>query len=138
MKVRCLLESGEIETWLYVLIANIYQPVVAARPVGRFNVVMRWKMKLLKSDIMEKQYRCCLESNMAEGTARNIMLKVDDDRCQVCGTCLAKDICRGNAFLTYDPGEAPFIDMSRCWGCMECVIICPFDAVVRHTYGSGG
>jgi Fe-S-cluster-containing hydrogenase component 2 len=24
--------------------------------------------------------------------------------------------------------------MSRCWGCMECVVACPNGAVVRHEY----
>ena len=71
---------------------------------------------------------------MIEGTARNIMLVVDDDVCQACKRCLAGDVCRGNAFRRIDRDEAPFIDMSRCWGCMECVMACPNGAVIRHEY----
>jgi len=70
---------------------------------------------------------------MAEGT-RNIMLKVDEDLCQVCAKCLAGEVCNGNAFRRIERDEAPFLDMSRCWGCMDCVPACPFNAVVRHTY----
>ena len=71
---------------------------------------------------------------MVDGT-RNIMLKVDDDLCQACSPCLAGDVCRGNAFRRFDRDESPFLDMSRCWGCMDCVPVCPFEAVVRHEYG---
>ena len=71
---------------------------------------------------------------MAEGT-RSIMLKVEDELCRACGTCLANDVCRANAFRRLDKDEAPFLDMSRCWGCMDCIPACPFGAVVRHTYG---
>jgi len=71
---------------------------------------------------------------MSVGTARTIMLKVEDDLCQACKNCLAGEICRGNAFRRFDREETPFIDMSRCWGCMECIPECPFDAVVRHSY----
>ena len=71
---------------------------------------------------------------MTVGTARIIMLKVDDDLCQACQRCLAKKICRGNAFIRFDRAETPFIDMSRCWGCMECISECPFDAILRHDY----
>jgi MinD superfamily P-loop ATPase len=71
---------------------------------------------------------------MAEGT-RSIMLKVEDELCRVCGPCLANEVCRANAFRTFDKDEAPFLDMSRCWGCMDCIPACPFGAVVRHPYG---
>jgi len=71
---------------------------------------------------------------MSVGTARTIMLKVDDVACQACRKCLAGDICRGSAFRRFDREEVPFIDMSRCWGCMECIPECPYDAVVRHHY----
>lgn len=63
------------------------------------------------------------------------MLKVDDDRCRVCKDCLAGNVCRGNAFIRFDRHDSPFLDMSRCWGCLDCVPACPFDAVVRHEYG---
>jgi Pyruvate/2-oxoacid:ferredoxin oxidoreductase delta subunit len=71
---------------------------------------------------------------MVGGTARSIMLKVDDDRCQRCKTCLSDGICRGNAFVRFERAESPYINMSKCWGCLVCVKACPFEAVVRHTY----
>ena len=71
---------------------------------------------------------------MSVGTARTISLKVDDDLCQVCLRCAPKKMCRGSAFIRFEREDAPFIDMSRCWGCMECIPECPFDAIVRHEY----
>ncbi len=70
---------------------------------------------------------------MSTGTARSaIMLEIDESRCQVCEKCLAKAVCRGNAIRVIDRGEAPFLDMSRCWGCMLCIPACPFEAIVRR------
>jgi MinD superfamily P-loop ATPase len=63
-------------------------------------------------------------------------LVVDDDLCRRCGRCLAAQVCRGNAFRVFDPGETAFIDMSRCWGCLACQVACPFEAVVRTDYGA--
>lgn len=70
---------------------------------------------------------------MVDGT-RNIMLKVDDDLCQACNPCLAGEVCRGNAFRRFERHESPFLDMSRCWGCMICIPACPFGAVVVRKY----
>ncbi len=72
---------------------------------------------------------------MADGT-RNVMLKVEENLCRACKKCLAGEACRGNAFLRFDRDESPFLDMSRCWGCLECVPACPFGAVVRHVYSN--
>lgn len=58
-------------------------------------------------------------------------LVVDDKACHRCGKCLAGDVCRGNAFIRFDRDDSPFIDMSRCWGCLVCVMTCPFEAVER-------
>ena len=70
---------------------------------------------------------------MSVGTARNpIMLEIDVNRCRACRKCLAKGVCRGQAIRVIDPGEAPFLDMSRCWGCALCIPECPFGAIVRH------
>lgn len=70
---------------------------------------------------------------MAEGT-RSVMLVVNDSLCQVCEPCLANEVCRANAFRVLDKGEPPFLDMSRCWGCMDCLPACPFGAVGTHEY----
>lgn len=70
-----------------------------------------------------------------EGT-RKYMLKVDDHQCHSCRQCLSKNVCRGNAFIRFERHDAPFLDMSRCWGCLDCIPVCPFGAVVRHEYHS--
>jgi len=70
---------------------------------------------------------------MTTGTQRSrITLIVDEERCQVCDVCLAKRSCRGNAIRIIDKGEAPFLDMSRCWGCMVCMVECAHGAIVRQ------
>lgn len=74
---------------------------------------------------------------MIGGTARaHLVLEVDDALCRACRRCLAGEACRGGAFVRLESGEPPFIDGSRCWGCMICVPACPFGAVVQHTYGN--
>lgn len=77
---------------------------------------------------------------MIGGTARStITLLVDEERCQCCAACLARAACRGSAIRLVDRGEAPFVDMSRCWGCLQCIPACPYGAVIRRdTPGSPG
>lgn len=65
--------------------------------------------------------------------AQPFKLEINEDLCRVCRRCLAAEVCRGNAFITFRD-ESPFIDMSRCWGCLSCAIKCPFDAVIRSDY----
>jgi MinD superfamily P-loop ATPase len=55
---------------------------------------------------------------------------VVDDLCQACGKCLARSICRTKAILQLDPGEPPFIDPNRCYGCRACIPACPHVAIV--------
>jgi MinD superfamily P-loop ATPase len=50
--------------------------------------------------------------------------------CQVCGKCLARDVCRSKAILRIDPDEPPFIDPNRCYGCRVCIAACPHGAIV--------
>ncbi|MBN1564543.1 MAG: 4Fe-4S binding protein [Anaerolineae bacterium] len=70
---------------------------------------------------------------MTNGTGHTrIALMIDEDRCQVCDVCLAKSKCKGNAIRIIDKGEVPFLDMSRCWGCMVCMTACVNDAIVRR------
>ncbi len=61
-------------------------------------------------------------------------LTVDDNLCRRCRRCFAGDICQGKAFRVLERGEAPFIDMSRCWGCLKCLTACPFEALVKDDY----
>ena len=62
-------------------------------------------------------------------------LVVDDAACRRCRRCLAGDICRGHAFVRFDRTDSPFIDMSKCWGCLICTPTCPFGAILREDYG---
>ena len=72
---------------------------------------------------------------MNAGTARTgSMLVVDESVCRACKRCLAGEACRGNAFVRFDRDESPFIDGSKCWGCMICIPACPAGAVVQHRY----
>jgi len=64
-------------------------------------------------------------------------LEIDDTVCRRCPPCEAAQACRGNAIITLDPGDSPFVDMSRCWGCLLCVAACPHDAVIRSDYSVG-
>ena len=53
-----------------------------------------------------------------------------EERCHVCSKCLVRQMCRPRAVVMPDPGETPFIDAGRCYGCRVCIQACPFDAVV--------
>lgn len=75
---------------------------------------------------------------MSVGTARNIMLEIDMNLCKACKKCLAQVVCKGNAIRVIDRGEAPFLDMSRCWGCMLCITECPSNAIIRHEVSNDG
>ncbi len=63
-------------------------------------------------------------------------LTIDDDTCRHCRRCMAGDACRANAFVRFEYDDSPFIDMSRCWGCLICTSVCPFGAVRREDYGA--
>ena len=54
---------------------------------------------------------------------------VDVDLCQACRKCLARAVCRSKALLQIDLGDAPFVDVSRCYGCAACVLACPIGAL---------
>ncbi len=62
-------------------------------------------------------------------------LVIDDAVCRHCRRCLGSEVCRGSAFVSFDPTDSPFIDMSRCWGCLKCLVTCPFGAIVKMDYG---
>lgn len=54
---------------------------------------------------------------------REIRLQIDDER------CLAAEACKVRAIVRLDPGESPFLDVSRCYDCRLCVLACPFKAI---------
>jgi Fe-S-cluster-containing hydrogenase component 2 len=71
---------------------------------------------------------------MTHGTVHSdIILLINEDRCHVCGKCLAKAACHHGAIRTIDRGEAPVVDTSQCWRCLTCLNACPFGAVTRRT-----
>lgn len=71
---------------------------------------------------------------MVHGTAHSANpIMIDDDRCQVCDVCAAKQKCHGGAFRFIDKGEPPVLDLSHCWGCLLCIVACPHQAVVRQS-----
>jgi MinD superfamily P-loop ATPase len=55
---------------------------------------------------------------------------IDDDKCRVCSACMAREACKVKAIVALDRGEPPFVDGSRCHGCMVCIPACPFEAVL--------
>ena len=57
---------------------------------------------------------------------------VVDELCRACRKCVARTVCRSKAILQIDPGEPPFIDPSRCYGCQVCIPACPQGAIVLN------
>jgi len=39
------------------------------------------------------------------------------DICRACRRCLAREVCRSKALRAVDPGEPPWVDGNRCYGC---------------------
>ncbi len=60
---------------------------------------------------------------------------VEVGSCHNCSRCAARAVCRSNALIRLDPGEPPFVDANRCYGCNLCVTACPFEAIRRTPLG---
>jgi len=73
---------------------------------------------------------------MVIGTSLPFTLIIDSARCLQCDPCLAADACKGRAIRNLDPEEGPFVDMARCRGCLDCVPLCPFEAVIKQRHHS--
>ena len=54
---------------------------------------------------------------------------VDTALCQACPKCPARVVCKSKALLHLDPGEQPYVDANRCYGCNICLPACPFGAL---------
>lgn len=61
---------------------------------------------------------------------REIRLQIDEERCRACRRCLAAKACKVRAIVPLDPGEAPYLDITRCYDCRLCLPACPFQAIV--------
>ncbi|RME40014.1 MAG: hypothetical protein D6793_00260 [Thermoflexia bacterium] len=55
--------------------------------------------------------------------------RVDDRACRACRRCPAREACRSKALRVLDPGDPPWVDGARCYGCLACVVACPFGAI---------
>jgi Fe-S-cluster-containing hydrogenase component 2 len=61
---------------------------------------------------------------------RDIHLSIDTERRWACRTCVVGRVCKVRALVRLDPGEPPFIDVSRCYDCRLCIPACPFGAIM--------
>lgn len=55
--------------------------------------------------------------------------EIDWDLCQVCDPCLARQACKTRAIVKIDPDEPPYIELSRCTSCSQCILACGFAAI---------
>jgi MinD superfamily P-loop ATPase len=74
-----------------------------------------------------------IESTKTQATAVPFVV---DELCQACCKCAARTVCRTKAILQIDPGEPPFIDANRCYGCHACVPACPNQAIILNGHSS--
>jgi len=66
----------------------------------------------------------------ATNTSARVPPRVVDADCPACPRCLARQSCKTKALVQIDPGEAPVVDGARCYGCYQCVVACPWGAIV--------
>ena len=55
---------------------------------------------------------------------------VQEGKCLACFRCQARASCKSKALVQMEPGEPPFIDASRCYGCHKCMLACTRKAIV--------
>lgn len=66
----------------------------------------------------------------ATNTQARKVPRVLDELCQACNKCVARKVCRTKALLQIDPGEPPVVEPSLCYGCHQCVALCPVGAIM--------
>lgn len=65
--------------------------------------------------------------------------ELDWDVCQICIPCEARKACNTRAIVQIDPDEPPYIEITRCNSCGQCVLSCQFEAItMQNGYQSSG
>lgn len=52
----------------------------------------------------------------------------------MCEPCQARQACNTRAIVRLDPDEPPYIDPSRCTGCVKCVVACIYAAISTENH----
>jgi MinD superfamily P-loop ATPase len=55
--------------------------------------------------------------------------RIDYDRCQACKTCQAAKCCPRRALVRLDRDEPPYVEVTLCGGCGECILHCAHKAI---------
>jgi len=53
--------------------------------------------------------------------------------CRACKHCPAREVCVTHALVVLDADEGPWLDASRCFGCRNCILACPYGAISLDT-----
>ena len=68
-----------------------------------------------------------------------LLPEIDWDICQSCNPCEAHSVCKTRAIIKIDYDEPPYIEVSRCTSCGQCVIACLYSAIImKNSKISGG
>lgn len=78
-----------------------------------------------------KAMECVMTGIESAKTQATAVPRIVDERCAAC-KCVARQVCKSKAIIQLDPGEPPFIDASRCYGCRLCLDACPQGAIVAQ------
>ena len=57
--------------------------------------------------------------------------RVQDELCLRCATCAAQKACRVRALVRIEADDTPFLDSTRCTGCLRCLLVCPARAILE-------
>jgi MinD superfamily P-loop ATPase len=58
-----------------------------------------------------------------------IIPSVDYDQCHACAKCEAAKHCPRRALVRFDRDEPPYVEVTLCGGCGDCVQHCPYEAI---------
>lgn len=64
---------------------------------------------------------------------------IDWEICESCYPCEARRSCKTRAIIKIDQDEPPYIELSRCTRCGDCVLSCLYSAIsMKNGIISGG